>query len=78
MTQSSITGANVPDVAHTNHGRTVAAWVTNGAVTAGVLLAGVGMALPARELLWAGIVVAALGLVVGAVLKALGFGQPRR
>ena len=50
MTDGSISGTDLPAMAHPNHGRTVAAWVT----TVGISLA------------------------TGAVLKALGHGQPQR
>ena len=67
---------HLPAAAPNNHGRTLAAWATNGLIVLGALIAAVGLMIPMVALAWvgAGIVVAALA--VGAVLRALGHGQP--
>jgi len=77
MTEHSVSGTDAPDVAHANHGRTVAAWVTNIGFTVGVLVAAVGVGFAAWILVWVGAGVAVASLIAGAVLKALGLGQPR-
>jgi hypothetical protein len=78
MTGHSVTGEDLPDVAHANHGRTVAAWVTTVGFTLGALIAAVGVGFAAWILAWVGAGVAAASLIAGAVLKALGHGQPRQ
>lgn len=78
MTDRSVTGADLPAMAHPNHGRTVAAWVTNAGISLGALIAAVGVGIAAWTLVWAGSIVAVASLAAGAVLKALGFGQPQR
>lgn len=76
MKVQSASGENLPAVAPGNHGRTVAAWVTNGGIVLGATLAAVGIALPAAPVLWAGVAVIVLALILGGVLKAMGHGQP--
>ncbi len=69
--------ARLPEAAPpTNHGHTVAAWVTVSVVMLGAVLAAAGVLASAAVLFWAGLVVCALGTVAGRVLRALGFGQP--
>ncbi len=67
---------NLPDVAHKNHGRTMAAWVTNGLIVLGALVAGIGFMIPQLALVWVGAGVVVVALAVGATLRALGYGQP--
>ena len=78
MSDTSVSGADLPDIAHPNHGRTVAAWVTTVGISAGVLLAAIGVAAAAWTWVWVGSIVAVASLLAGAVLKALGHGQPSR
>lgn len=78
MAHGSITGADLPAMAHPNHGRTVAAWVTNVGISLGALIAAVGVGAAAWTLVWAGSIVAVASLAAGAVLRALGLGQPRK
>ncbi len=78
MTYRSVTGDNVPDVAPSNHGRTLSAWVTTIGITLGVLIAAVGVGFAAWILVWIGSGVAVVSVIAGAVLKALGHGQPRK
>lgn len=59
----------------TNHGHTLAAWVTVGLVILGGVAAALGMIAPLPWLVWTGFGIIAVGLVVGRVLKMLGFGQ---
>ncbi len=59
-----------------NHGHTTAAWVTVTLVLLGAVVASVGMVLAEQWMLWVGIGIIVVGLVLGRVLKMLGFGQP--
>lgn len=68
----------LPDAApHANEGKTVAGWTLMYVCGLGAAIVAVGMILGSMPLIWAGIGVAALGLVLGAVLRAIGHGQPR-
>ena len=77
MTLRSISGSDLPEMAHPNHGRTVAAWTTNSGIALGALIAAIGVGLAAWTWVWVGSGVAVAALLAGAVLKALGYGQPR-
>lgn len=61
-----------------NEGRTVAAWTTVAIILVGAVMAALGVALGQAWLDWVGAVVIVGGLVVGAVLRAAGYGQPKR
>ena len=76
MSSYKLEPEQLPDVAPHNHGRTIAAWVTNSGIVLGVTISGIGMMLPNSVLTYAGIGVVAAALVAGAILKALGHGQP--
>ena len=67
---------DLPEIAPHNHGRTVAAWVTNTGLVIAAILAAVGIAIPAHAVTFTGIGLAVLSLAAGAVLRALGYGQP--
>ncbi len=60
----------------TNHGNTTAAWVTVIVVLVGAVISSVGVVVARPWLFWAGLGVVLVGVVVGRVLKMLGFGQP--
>ncbi|MCP2266763.1 HGxxPAAW family protein [Promicromonospora thailandica] len=71
-----------PGIPPTNHGHTVAAWVTMAGITLGVLVAAWGMVLAASSqagvvVVVTGFVVVAASLVVGLVLRNLGMGQKK-
>jgi len=66
----------LPAPASHNEGKTVASWVTNSGIVLGVTISGIGLMIPNSVLTWAGIGVVAAALVAGAVLRALGNGQP--
>lgn len=69
--------ARLPEAAPpTNHGHTVAAWVTVSVVMLGAVLAAAGVLASVMALFWVGLAVCGLGAVAGRVLRALGFGQP--
>lgn len=59
-----------------NHGHTLAAWVTVVLVLIGGVVMAVGVLVAQPWLFWTGLGVAVVGLVLGRVLKMLGFGQP--
>ena len=67
---------HLPDAVPDNHGRTLAAWVTNGLIVLGALIAGIGFMIPQLALAWVGGGVVVVALAVGATLRALGHGQP--
>jgi hypothetical protein len=60
----------------TNHGRTPAAWVTVSVVVLGGLLSSAAVVVALPWLFWVGIGVIVIGVVLGQVLRMLGFGQP--
>lgn len=61
----------------TNHGHTVASWVTMILIMAGALVSLFGVIGATPALAWAGLAIALGGLLVGGVLRAMGLGQPR-
>ncbi len=60
----------------TNHGRTPAAWVTVSVVVLGGLLSSAAVVVALPWLFWVGIGVIVISVVLGQVLRMLGFGQP--
>ena len=69
--------AHLPTTAPpTNHGRTPAAWVTVSVVVLGALVSAVALVLEIPWLFWAGLGLIVIGVVLGQVLRMLGFGQP--
>ena len=78
MSDGGVSGKDLPDVAHSNHGRTRAAWVTTVGITVAALVAAIGVGTAVWTWVWVGSVVAVTSLVAGAVLKSLGHGQPSR
>lgn len=69
--------ARLPEAAPpTNHGHTLAAWVTVTVVMVGAVVAAGGVLASRMWLFWVGLGVIVAGALVGRVLKALGFGQP--
>ena len=57
------------------HGNTLAAWVTVGIMSVGVIVGTVGFTVGSTALLIAGIVVTVVGLIAGAVLSRMGHGS---
>jgi hypothetical protein len=66
-----------PAVPPANHGHTVAAWTAMIGVMIGSLVAAIGVAMPAVVVFWVGMGVVLLALVLGLVLRNMGFGQPK-
>ena len=69
-----------PSVPPTNHGHTVAAWVTMAGITLGVLVCAWGVLVAQSWSSWLvlfvlGFVVIGASLIVGLVLRNLGMGQ---
>lgn len=58
-----------------NHGKTSAAWITVLIVTLGGLASTIGMIFGSTLVALAGAAVLVIGLVVGRVMRAMGFGQ---
>jgi hypothetical protein len=61
----------------TNHGHTVAAWVTMLGILLGAVIAAIGVLMALPWLFWVGIAVVVLANVVGLVLRNMGFGQAK-
>ncbi|MEX5294803.1 HGxxPAAW family protein [Kocuria sp. CPCC 205268] len=57
------------------HGNTLAAWVTVGIMSVGVIVGVVGFTIGLTAVLVAGIVLVVVGLVAGAVLSKMGHGS---
>jgi hypothetical protein len=71
-----------PGVPPTNHGHTVAAWVTMAGITLGALISAFGLVLAATSstglvMFAVGLVVVGIALIVGLVLRNLGMGQKK-
>jgi hypothetical protein len=67
-----------PAVPPTNHGHTTAAWTAMIGIMLGVAVGAVGMLPQVPDaLVWVGAVIVAASLVLGLVLRNLGFGQPK-
>jgi len=64
-----------PAAPPTNHGHTVAAWTTMIGIMLGALVASIGVVIAAVWLFWVGMGVVAAALVVGVVLRNMGYGQ---
>jgi hypothetical protein len=69
-----------PGVPPTNHGHTVAAWVTMAGITLGALISSWGVVVAQSSSAWLvlfvlGFVVIGASLIVGLVLRNLGLGQ---
>lgn len=68
----------LPDAApHSNEGKTLAGWTLMYVVGLGAAIVAVGMVIAMMTVIVVGVAVIVLGLVAGAVLRALGHGQPR-
>lgn len=67
-----------PSAAPANEGRTVAAWTMVAIVLVGAVVTAVGIATGLPWLAWVGAGVIVVGLIVGGVLRSVGYGQPKR
>ncbi len=76
MSSIEIGPDDLPDEAFPNSGMTTAGWVTNVGIVLGFLVGAVGFAFPIWPVVWVGVGIVAVSLIVGAVLRALGHGQP--
>jgi hypothetical protein len=61
-----------------SHGSTPAAWTLVVLVTLGVTVSTVGLVIGQWPVFWAGVGIAAIGAIVGGVMKAAGLGKPRQ
>jgi len=67
-----------PAVPPTNHGHTTAAWTAMIGIMLGVLVGAVGMLPDVPDaVVWIGAVIVAAALVLGLVLRNMGFGQAK-
>ncbi|NMR20711.1 HGxxPAAW family protein [Cellulomonas fimi] len=64
-----------PAVPWTNHGHTLAAWVTVTLVLVGGVVSAVGVIIAVPSMVWAGLAVVLVGLVAGKALQVAGYGQ---
>ena len=64
-----------PTAAPTNHGKTVAAWVTTYWVVIAFTIAGLGVPFAIVWLAWLGIALTVAGLIAGKALQVAGYGQ---
>lgn len=76
MSSIEIAPENLPEEAHANHGKTTAAWVTNGGLVIAALVISIGIAFPIWPVVWVGVGLAGVALAAGGALRALGHGQP--
>jgi hypothetical protein len=68
-----------PELEHDGgHGHSVAAWASVGVVMAGFLIGAIAMVAALEWLFVVGVVVVAVGAVLGKVLAAMGFGAAGR
>ncbi len=57
------------------HGNSVAAWTAVGVIVLGALISSIAIPFALVWLFWVGLVVIAVGAVLGKVLTAMGFGE---
>jgi hypothetical protein len=62
------------DELHDRHGNSVAAWTAVTIVAIAGIVAAVGVSVATPWLFWVGVLLAALGVVVGKVMAMMGFG----
>ena len=60
-----------------NHGQTVAAWTAVIIILVGSTISAIAIIAASPMGFWLGMIVAVLGVVAGAVLRKLGYGQER-
>ncbi|MBD8077669.1 hypothetical protein IF651_01160 [Cellulosimicrobium arenosum] len=66
-----------PAAPPTNHGDTVAAWTAMTGVMIGALVGAIAFVVAAVWLFWVGIGIIVLALLVGVVLRNMGYGQKK-
>lgn len=76
MSSIEITPENLPEKDNANSGMTTAAWATNVGIVVAVLVGAIGMAFPIWPVVWVAVGLVVVSLIAGAVLRALGHGQP--
>jgi ATP/ADP translocase len=65
-----------PAAPHHNEGKTVASWTAMAGVTIGALICALAVVFASAVLFVVGLVVIAVSLIVGLVLRRMGLGQP--
>lgn len=76
MSSIEISPDDLPEKDNANSGMTTAAWVTNIGIVVSVLVGAIGMAFPIWPVVWVAVGMVVVSLILGAVLRALGHGQP--
>jgi hypothetical protein len=66
-----------PAAPYHNEGKTVASWIAMLIVTIGAAVAGIGVVVAQAWLFWVGIGIVVVALIVGYVLRNMGYGQPK-
>jgi hypothetical protein len=66
-----------PAIPPTNHGHTVAAWVTMLGILLGAVVAAIGVLVSQPVVFWVGMAVIVVANVVGLVLRNMGYGQAK-
>ncbi len=62
---------------HDDHGSTPAAWTAVSIIMIAFLVGGLGILIGQAWVFWAGIVLVAVGVVVGKVMQMMGMGAPQ-
>lgn len=76
MSSIELSPEDLPEKDNTNAGMTTAGWVTNVGIVVAVLIGAIGMSFPNWPVVWVGVGLVVVSLIAGAVLRALGHGQP--
>ncbi|SDS56209.1 HGxxPAAW family protein [Paraoerskovia marina] len=64
-----------PTVPPDNHGHTTASWTSMIGIMLGSLITAVGLVVATPWLSWVGLAVVLIAVVVGGVMRAMGYGQ---
>ncbi|MFV0253662.1 MAG: HGxxPAAW family protein [Beutenbergiaceae bacterium] len=67
----------LPAAAPANEGKTSAAWILTLFGCIGSLVVAIGMVMASTPAIWAGVVVLGVGALASAIMRGLGYGQPR-
>ncbi len=62
---------------HDDHGSTPAAWTAVSIIMIAFLVGGLGILIGQAWVFWAGVVLVAVGVVVGKVMQMMGMGAPQ-
>jgi hypothetical protein len=62
---------------HDDHGSTPAAWTAVSIIMIAFLVGGLGILIGQAWVFWAGVVLVAVGVIVGKVMQMMGMGAPQ-